>query len=226
MKSAQIPTRFKKARQADQKDARRKRILDAARALFAREEYGEISMERIAAKATLAKGTLYLYYPTKEELFLSLAREELATWFGELKQGIELFPPRASLAELVGALTLTLEGKEGLLRLLALLHVMLEANSDANTVLEFKRTQLESLRDIARALASRLRATDEPRVLRALLSAHALIIGLWQVANPPPRVRLLHERSELAVFRIDFFRELPLALTALLAGQLQITSGS
>ncbi|MGL5910243.1 MAG: helix-turn-helix domain-containing protein, partial [Phycicoccus sp.] len=47
---------------------KRLRILTAARKLLAERRYDEASMAQIAARARVAKGTLYLYFPSKAAL--------------------------------------------------------------------------------------------------------------------------------------------------------------
>ena len=42
-------------------------------------------MDRIADSSGVAKGTLYLYFRTKEALFLALYVERLRAWYGELE---------------------------------------------------------------------------------------------------------------------------------------------
>lgn len=49
-------------------------ILDAALALFRQYGYRRTSMEDIAQAANVAKGTLYIYFKSKDELFEALAR--------------------------------------------------------------------------------------------------------------------------------------------------------
>jgi AcrR family transcriptional regulator len=54
---------------------RRASILEAAQAVFQEKDYHEITMDDIARRARVAKGTLYLYFPAKEDLFRALAEE-------------------------------------------------------------------------------------------------------------------------------------------------------
>ncbi|MFC7395770.1 TetR/AcrR family transcriptional regulator [Chelatococcus sp. GCM10030263] len=49
---------------------RRKRILDAADELFARQAYADVQMDDLAQRAKVAKPTIYRYFASKEELFL------------------------------------------------------------------------------------------------------------------------------------------------------------
>jgi AcrR family transcriptional regulator len=55
--------------------AKRHAILDAALDLFRHYGYRRTSMEDIAGAAGVAKGTLYLYFESKEDLFEALARQ-------------------------------------------------------------------------------------------------------------------------------------------------------
>jgi AcrR family transcriptional regulator len=59
------------------KQARPGEILDAAMKVFAEKGFAAARMEDIAARAGVTKGTIYLYFPSKEEVFKSLARERI-----------------------------------------------------------------------------------------------------------------------------------------------------
>lgn len=59
------------------KEARPQEILDAALAEFASRGFAAARMEDIAARAGVTKGTLYLYFPSKEELFKNLVRDSI-----------------------------------------------------------------------------------------------------------------------------------------------------
>lgn len=56
----------------DAKEIKRKEIAKAAQELFTDYGYKAVSMDQIAQKANVAKGTLYLYFKDKEDLFLYL----------------------------------------------------------------------------------------------------------------------------------------------------------
>jgi AcrR family transcriptional regulator len=55
---------------------RRCAILHAARTVFARQGYADTIVEDIATEAGIAKGTLYLYFPSKEQIYLAALLEE------------------------------------------------------------------------------------------------------------------------------------------------------
>ena len=65
------------------KDARPQELLDAALALFVEKGFAATRSEEVAARAGVAKGTLYRYYPSKEELFKAMVRENLSVHIAE-----------------------------------------------------------------------------------------------------------------------------------------------
>src|ERR1700730_4605431 len=58
---------------------KRERILAAALRLFANQTYQGVTMDRVAEAAGVAKGTLYLYFPSKEALYLGILSDGLET---------------------------------------------------------------------------------------------------------------------------------------------------
>lgn len=60
------------------KEARPQELLDAALELFAEKGFAATRSEEVAARAGVAKGTLYLYYPSKEELLKAVIKQRLS----------------------------------------------------------------------------------------------------------------------------------------------------
>jgi AcrR family transcriptional regulator len=56
---------------------KRERILAAGLRLFANQTYQAVTMDRVAEAAGVAKGTLYLYFPSKEALYLGILSDGL-----------------------------------------------------------------------------------------------------------------------------------------------------
>jgi AcrR family transcriptional regulator len=63
------------ARFRRRKDARPGELIEAALACFAERGFAATKLDDIAAKAGVSKGTVYLYFPSKEELFKAVIRE-------------------------------------------------------------------------------------------------------------------------------------------------------
>jgi AcrR family transcriptional regulator len=68
------------------KDARPQELLEAALALFVEKGFAATRAEEVAKRAGVSKGTLYLYYPSKEELFKAVVRQNLTSLIAEGEQ--------------------------------------------------------------------------------------------------------------------------------------------
>ncbi len=69
----------KKPRKKQDTEKRREEILQAALDVFTEKGYGTATMPEIARKAGVAAGTLYLYYPSKRELFVAVVKGFILT---------------------------------------------------------------------------------------------------------------------------------------------------
>lgn len=74
-----------KDRKQTEKDAKRNAIILAARKVFYEKGFMDATMEEIAVESGFAKGTIYLYFKSKEELYVTL----MATGMGLLKMALE-----------------------------------------------------------------------------------------------------------------------------------------
>ncbi len=74
---AESPTRQRR------KETRPQELLDAALALFVEKGFAATRAEEVARAAGVSKGTLYLYYPSKEELFKAVVRQNLTSLIAE-----------------------------------------------------------------------------------------------------------------------------------------------
>jgi TetR/AcrR family transcriptional regulator len=66
-----------KTRRERERSARRQEILRIAREVFSEKSFYQATLEEIAEKAEFAKGTIYGYFSSKEDLFETLITEEL-----------------------------------------------------------------------------------------------------------------------------------------------------
>src|SRR5208337_839581 len=109
---------MKRASTKEKKLERREAIIERARTWITDLSFEEIRLADLAGELGLVKGTLYLYFPTKQDLFASVLMEEMEAWWASVSAG----PSRAPGKDLAGSLA-----SRGLLvRLLASLHMSIE----------------------------------------------------------------------------------------------------
>src|SRR5258706_6804614 len=71
---------------------RRETILDAALRAFARSGFEATSVDAIAAEASIAKGTVYLYFESKAEIYLSAIMHVANKLYAETKSRFAVLP--------------------------------------------------------------------------------------------------------------------------------------
>lgn len=210
-----------RARRPEQKEERRRAILDAARAHVDEVAWGDLTMAAIAGRLGLAKGTLYLYFRTKEALFIAILREELAAFFDALETRLAPCSPREVAAQVAREVA----ARPLLRRLLVLLHGVLEENVGLAEIRAFKRFLLERVTSAGARLEAATPGLAAGRGAELLLRLHALVIGSQAMADPAPVVRRALKDESLAVFDIAFEPFLGSTLADLFVGMLRPPSG-
>ena len=75
-------------RREREKQQRRQDILEAAKKVFADDGFDNANLDDIAARCELSKGSLYYYFASKEELFLSVLEEGFQKFSQKLDEAV------------------------------------------------------------------------------------------------------------------------------------------
>jgi AcrR family transcriptional regulator len=75
-------------RKEREKEARREEIINAAEQLFFERGLSTSTMDEVAAAAELSKGTLYLYYRSKEDLYLAVTLRGMEVMYGLFEKAV------------------------------------------------------------------------------------------------------------------------------------------
>ena len=197
-----------RATRTNEKQARHDQIVSAASDLLTRLSYPDITMEHIANHSHLAKGTLYLYFRTKESIFLRLFEDLLDSWCEELetlaRQGTA--PIGAGAAARVIASTLA--SRPLLVHLHGILHSTLSQKIDFESARAFNHRQQQRMLSLAAAMSRRISGLTERRALIFLIRFQAAISGLAWAAPTHTSLPQASEQASLAPFQIDFEEEI------------------
>lgn len=197
-------------------DAKRRRedtIINAAETLLKEKDYFAINMAEVARASRLAKGTLYLYFKTKEELFLKVFERHSISWRAEVEQSMD--DANSSEDALVELLVTTTVDRPLFTRLVSLSPIVLEYNIAMDQLREHKLWVYSNLYEVADLLEERFNL--RPRQGRQLLiRMFVFMAGLEGFAHPAPMTKQILE-SESSLGTIDFESELRNLLVALLA---------
>ncbi|MBI3790300.1 MAG: TetR family transcriptional regulator [Gemmatimonadetes bacterium] len=208
----------RRARSAEAKADRARALEDAALAALERVAWPDLAVAQVARDAGVAKGTLYLYFPTKESLGLALVGRLLGRWFDDVIASLDLarapLSPHAAAERIVA----TVERHRTLLPLLAISGTLLEANVAADAARGFKAELLRRTLEGGAALERAMGTLRPGEGARLFLHLHALVTGLYRMAEPAPVVRAVLRTPRFRALRVEFTTELTFAFTALLVG--------
>ena len=170
-----------RARSAGQKALRRQALLDAAETYFHEVGYEAFSMAQLARNTGLAKGTLYLYFKSREELFLTLYEQSLIRW-SQVFIG-ELSDPITSKAYAQSLYTTALADGVFLPLLIRLEH-LIEHNVAIPRLIESKRIFIKQVDVLAKrsSTALRLSAAQASEIVKTM---GVLLIGATQTDQSP-----------------------------------------
>ncbi len=216
-----------RARDSQEKEARRIALIRAARQLFDVEGHAATTMAGIAGAAGIAKATAYLYFRNKELVFLAVLEEEMQAWLSALLPVLQALsappappaPPAPILA--ADAISGSLIGRPLLLRLLALLHDGLEPALNVDEIRTFKLRLSAQLQAAGPILEAAMPALSAGAGAPLLLRCYALLVGVGQLCTPSVSARHALELEELRWMNPDFDVEFRRSLRALLTGSLE-----
>lgn len=172
---------FQRARTDDQKESRRQAILEAARSHLAKVGFERFSMGPLARAAGVARGTLYLYFPTREELLYTLHLEALNAWKDAFLERTE---PRMTVEAYLAAYFDTAQDTPLVLQTLPRVPSVLERNVSLACLVHGKRKNRAIVVAVVGHMAKALGVSEETAygLTRGLL---ALLIGTTHALQRP-----------------------------------------
>ena len=207
---------MKRAYDSAAKEARRQAILDAADRLFTAAEQMP-SVSQTAEAAGVAKGTVYLYFRTKEEIFAFLLQ---SGWRHVLEVAGRALAEETSstraIASFIANYAEEVCSNGNLLRLDALSKGLLEENMTPEALSAFKMQLFQQLKLCGAMLEAKLELPDG-RGEQLLIRTYSLTRGLWQTLGVSRNRKSCSEQAHY-----QFEAELKQALAEYWRGALQI----
>ena len=207
-----------RARQPDDKQERRAAIMAAGLELWNETTWTDFTMSAVAERAGIVKGTVYLYFATKEQLFLALIEELLTEYFDDVDAALSE-GGRWTKSRVVRALADATDGRESLARMLGVLGSILEHNISYDSALVFKRLTLARFTKTGALLAQRLPFVRTHEAVQLIARMSAFVTGLGHMAFPAPVIEQVFAREEaLRPLQVNFKAELAATLATMLDG--------
>lgn len=204
------------------KEERRNAILDAAEALFIEFPARVASVAEVAEAAGLAKGTVYLYFPSKEEMLLALHERHVAGFFAEVMRLLD-GPGPVDFDAVFEVTRKHFIRAPGYLPLTSRCFGLMDREIPLETALAFKTRVAQTIAIAGTALERHFPALAPGQGVVVFLHSYGLIVGLWQLLHPNERFGAAMNRPELKLIKRDYERDIESALRALWSG---MTGGS
>ncbi|MEM8985681.1 MAG: TetR family transcriptional regulator [Pseudomonadota bacterium] len=204
-----------RARSTLAKQARADLILVAAEKLFLSDTSRMPTVLEIARQANIAKGTVYLYFQTKEEIFLNVLQHHLQQWAEAVATALEATQEPLSPDGLIEAYLSYPLRKPVVMNLASLSSLALETNIPRDGLIKFKLAQIASLNHLAGLVVKSVKGWPTDLPARLFLQSHACLLGVWQLAEPPDACQGVLELPELRPLNVSFEVEARLVLGAL-----------
>jgi AcrR family transcriptional regulator len=204
---------------------RRKAILAAAAAELLEHPERLASVEEVARRAGLAKGTMYLYFTTKEEIYLAVHEQHSHRFFDSLETLLARERSRPSLKRFNRNVVEAIRQNPAYLPL-AIQCPTFERNADLEIVARCKAGIGARLQSIGTTVETMYTSLKKGEGARLLIRSYALMLGLWQLTAPSPAREQLLARTELSVFKLDYQAQLEAARYALWRGTVDPGKGT
>lgn len=206
-----------RAMAVEDKEERRNDILDAAERLYLGQPDRMASVAEVADAAGLAKGTVYLYFRSKEEMFLALHERHVTQFFTCLMQRLKS-PKPVDFDAVFEVTRHQLIRVPGYLPLTSRCFGMMDREIPLEPAVGFKARIAATLPIVGAALERHFAGLPPGGGVTLLLNSYGLIVGLWQLMHPIERFGPALERPELRLLKRDYEREVEAALKALWTG--------
>lgn len=219
---------FQRARSAEQREIRRRAILETAAEMLSETTVSEISLNELSRRVGLAKSNVLRYFESREavllQLLVSLARDFVVQMTDQLSAVVE---PSGSASDrsrdLAAALATAFEAHPMMCELLSAQASVLERNVSTATATAYKRSAGESMADLAAAVRDALPELSEEATFEATRTIILLVGTLWTHSHPPQAIQDAYTADPGLTFLPDGFagsleRSIRIVLAGLLAG--------
>ena len=216
---------FQRARTEEQREIRRRAILDMASTMLGEMPVAAVTLNELSRRVGLAKPNVLRYFESREAVLLELLDSFLREWLTELADelaggvGADL-PTTERAVAVAGILSRSLSGRAVLCELFGAQGSVLEHNVSVEVVARYKRASLEHLATMAALVRKHLPELDENATLFSLQTM-VLAGALSAYSTPPASLQAAYAAEpDLARFHASLEDSLRQALTATLLGVL------
>lgn len=196
----------KKAVTDSQKKERFSKIIKSSKELFRSKDFKNITISEIAAYSGLAKGTLFLYFSSKEEIFLALAEQLLESWFTKLEILLDkhALNTREVTIESFVEIIINSVSDSIILKLFSILDDTIEQNIESERALEFKLFLKSNIYKIGGKIEALFPVIKSGEGITIINAINICLIGAYKVSNPSDIISEIVTQPGMEIFNRNF----------------------
>lgn len=191
-----------------EKKKREQFIIEQAIIMFETMDFAEITMNALAKRCNLAKGTLFVCFPTKETLFAKLLYKEYSEWgmqeLKELKKH-EFFTKDTYKEFIMEQTRYLLANRMRMIRLVSMKRSII----NNNIAPEILADEIEGLDKMIHLLShmteKKMDFLTEEKIYNLYMARHVIMIGAYELATSPQNIEKLAtiNKADLAVIETE-----------------------
>ncbi|THB74971.1 MAG: TetR/AcrR family transcriptional regulator [Desulfobacteraceae bacterium] len=202
------------------KQKRRDKILRTAWQLYKKTDGKLPTVSVIAQKAGLSKGCVYLYFKTKNEIFLHLFMHQLVQWQASVEEHLRKTDQKLSETDYARICTDYVVKNPLLLKMGSIAPTILEESTDERVVLDVRIQLAKILDDRSRLTRKLFPGLSMAQWMNVHLRIYALIFGLWQMFYNSPHINQVLQNTRIDMFESDFKESVVSSVATFLKGAL------
>jgi AcrR family transcriptional regulator len=216
---------FQRARSEEQREIRRRAILDTAAAMLNEMPVSDVKLNELSRRVGLAKSNVLRYFESREAVLLELLDDFLHQWLVELVEeldaGIDARATQEARAhQLAAILSRSLADRVVLCDLFGSQGGVLEHNVSIEVVKRHKRASLTKLTRMTELILHHLPELGDRAQLFCLMTLVSAGALASYVPPPPSLLAAYADEPELGVLHLDLGDALRVAITTSLLGAL------
>ena len=214
---------FQRARSDEQREQRRRAILETTAAMLGEMPVAQVSLNEISRRVGLAKSNVLRYVESREAALLDLLHARAHEWLDALAdQPVTSGPAQQRADGVADLIATTLTARPVLCDLLGAQTAVLERNVSTAVAVRHKHATLAAAQGLAAVVRRHLPELDEDATMRVSGATFLCAGAVWTAAQPSAAMLAAYEQEPaLAAMRLAFtpvLRELTgLLLDGLLA---------
>lgn len=199
---------LKRANTTESKEYRKNTILEAATQLFFDNPTQLPTVSAISKACGIAKGTIYIYFTSKEEIFLEIINNLFKEFVSNTDNIVRESENKEDKIEYIISSLCDYYNENSMLVILAgFSNVIIEHNIDIDAATDHKISLQKQVLELGCVLAEII-DRDELFCASLLLRTYAITIGIARVSILPKKVKEIHKNEGAQFIAPEFRNEL------------------